>query len=158
MKISVISVGKVKGSLLLSVEEYSKMIGKYTDIEIIEIKEELIPQKASAAQIDSALAKEGEAILKRIGDKDYVYVLSPNGKQFTSQEFSAHLINAFEAGQSRVTFIIGSSHGISDNVYRRAQTKLGFGQMTFPHQLFRVMLLEQIFRAFKIHNNETYHK
>lgn len=158
MRINLIAVGKMKGTLALSADEYVKMITKYTELEIIEIKEELIPQKASEAQIEGALAKEGDAILKKIGDKDYVYVLSPNGKSMSSTEFSAHLDSAFTLGQSRITFIIGSSHGLTKRVYERANMILSVSKMTFPHQLFRVILLEQLFRAFKILNHETYHK
>lgn len=158
MKISVLAVGKVKSNLLLSIHEYLKMISKYAEIEIIEIKEETISLKASDALVSNALDKEGEQILKKINDKDYVYALSPQGKEFTSPAFSRHLINAFNVGQSKVIFVIGSSHGLSNNIYTRANATLSFSTMTFPHQLFRVMLLEQIFRAFKIHNNETYHK
>lgn len=158
MRINVIAVGKVKGSLSLSVDEYVKMITKYAEIEITELKEEFIPQNASQSQIESALTKEGDAILKKIGDKDYVYVLSPDGKMMSSTEFSAHLDTAFALGQSRVNFVIGSSNGLAKRVYERANTILSVSKMTFPHQLFRVILLEQIFRAFKIANNETYHK
>lgn len=158
MRINIIAVGKVKGNLLLSVQEYAKMITKYTELEITEIKEELIPQKASEAQIEAALAKEGDLILKRIADKDYVYVLSPEGKNLSSTEFSDHLDAAFTSGKSRVNFVIGSSHGLTKRVYDRANMILSLSKMTFPHQLFRVILLEQIFRAFKILYHETYHK
>lgn len=158
MKISVYAVGKVKGPLLQSINEYMKMISKYCEIEIIEIKEELIPAKASEKTINNALDVEGEAILKRINDKDYVFALAPRGLKLDSPAFSEHLIQAFNLGQSRVSFIIGSSHGLSNNIYTRAHKVLSFSDLTFPHQLFRLMLLEQIFRAFKISNNETYHK
>lgn len=158
MKINVIAVGKVKGPLLLSVQEYLKMISKYTDIEVIEIKEETTPLKASEKTINSALDSEGENILKRISDKEYVIALAPHGKKLDSLCFSEELNNAFSLGQSKVTFIIGSSHGLSNNIYTRANKVISFSDLTFPHQLFRVLLLEQIFRAFKILNNETYHK
>lgn len=158
MKINIYAVGKVKGSLLLSVQEYLKMISKYTDIEVIEIKEETIAAKASEKSIEQALALEGEAILKRINDKDYVFALAPNGEKLDSITFSERLNDAFNMGQSRVSFIIGSSHGLSNNIYTRANKILSFSDLTFPHQLFRVILLEQIFRAFKIINKETYHK
>ncbi len=158
MKISVYAVGKVKGPLLQSINEYMKMISKYCDIEIIEIKEELIPAKASEKTIINALDLEGEAILKRISDKDYVIALAPHGIKLDSLAFSERLVQAFNFGQSRVSFIIGSSHGLSNNIYTRAHKVYSFSDLTFPHQLFRLMLLEQIFRAFKISNNETYHK
>ncbi|MGI6735223.1 MAG: 23S rRNA (pseudouridine(1915)-N(3))-methyltransferase RlmH [Bacilli bacterium] len=158
MKIDVIVVGKTKGSLLSSSDEYCKMISKYTDIGVIEIKEERIPAKASGAQIESALNKEAETILKRISERDFVYALTPEGEMLSSEVFSFDLQNAFHTGNSKVVFVIGSSYGLGKEVYKRANMHLSFGKMTFPHQLFRVMLLEQILRAFKIANNETYHK
>ncbi|OQC11009.1 MAG: Ribosomal RNA large subunit methyltransferase H [Tenericutes bacterium ADurb.Bin087] len=158
MKIDVIVIGKSKGALLSASEEYTKMISKYADILVSEIKEERIPAKASDAQIEAVLDKEAEAILKRIGERDYVYALSPAGHGLDSVTFSADLRNAFDVGQSKVVFVVGSSYGLGKEVYKRANFNLSFGKMTFPHQLFRVMLLEQIFRAFKIANNETYHK
>ena len=158
MKIDVIVVGKTKGALLITSDEYTKMISKYADISIIEIKEERLPLRASEAQIENALNREAETILKRIGERDFVYAMSPEGVEFNSMMFSGQLRNAFDLGLSKVVFIIGSSHGLGNEVYKRANLKLSFSKMTFPHQLFRVMLLEQIFRAFKIINKETYHK
>lgn len=158
MKISVYAVGKVKGHLLQRINEYLKMISRYSEIEVIEIKEAPIALKASAKEIEAALNLEAETILKRISEKEYIIALAPHGKKLDSIAFSEVLNDAFIKGQSRVSFIIGSSHGLSNTIYTRAHMTLSFSDLTFPHQLFRVMVLEQIFRAFKILNNETYHK
>lgn len=158
MKINIIAVGKMSAEFKPSYDYYLKMIAKFASVTIVEIREEIIPLKENDGDIKGALEKEGEAILKRIKDKEYVYVLSPNGHKLDSVIFSNELNNAFALGQSQVTFVIGGSNGLSPKVYERANFILSFSDLTFPHQLFRVMLLEQIFRAFKIMRNEKYHK
>lgn len=141
-----------------SYDYYLKMITKFVPINVTEIREEVIPLKENEGDIKNALEVEGEMILKRIKDKEFVFVLSPGGKKVDSITFSKELETAFSLGQSQVTFVIGSSNGLSTKVSERANFILSFSDLTFPHQLFRVMLLEQIFRAFKILRNERYHK
>lgn len=158
MKINVLAVGKLSADLQSVAQNYLKMLSKYVSVEVSEIKEEPIRGKESPALIDRALNSEGEKFLARINEKDYVYVLTPEGESFTSLAFSEHLEQAFLKGQSQVVFVIGSSNGLSEAVKKRANKVLSFSKFTFPHQLFRIMLLEQIFRAFKIKNNEVYHK
>ena len=150
--IKIITVGAIKEKYLKdAIEEYTKRISKYTNIEIIEVKDEGLvePQKA--------MDLEGEKIKKYISPRDYVITLEIEGKQLTSEEF-AQKINSIYLESSNITFIIGGSYGISKEIKNMSNFKLSFSKMTFPHQLFRVNLLEQIYRAYKINNNESYHK
>ncbi len=150
--IKIITVGAIKEKYLKdAIEEYTKRISKYTNIEIIEVKDEGLvePQKA--------MDLEGEKIKKYISPRDYVITLEIEGKQLTSEEF-AQKINNIYLESSNITFIIGGSYGISQEIKNMSNFKLSFSKMTFPHQLFRVNLLEQIYRAYKINNNESYHK
>ena len=150
--IKIITVGAIKEKYLKdAIEEYTKRISKYTNIEIIEVKDEgfVEPQKA--------MDLEGEKIKKYISPRDYVITLEIEGKQLTSEEF-AQKINNIYLESSNITFIIGGSYGISQEIKNMSNFKLSFSKMTFPHQLFRVNLLEQIYRAYKINNNESYHK
>jgi len=150
--ITIITVGKIKEKYFSeAIKEYQKRLSKYTKIEIIECKDYDI------GNIDSIKKLEGEEILKKINDKDYVITLEIEGENLTSIEFSK-LINNTLTINSNITFIIGGSYGLDDEVKKRSDYKLSFSKMTFPHQLFRVILLEQIYRAFKIINNESYHK
>lgn len=150
--IKIITVGSLKERYLKeAIEEYQKRIKKYTDIEIIEVKDEgLLPSM-------QAMEKESEKIKKHISEKEYIITLEIEGKQFTSEEFSKK-IEDIQMINSNITFIIGGSYGIDQNIKEKAKLHLSFSKMTFPHQLFRVLLLEQIYRAFKIMNNESYHK
>lgn len=150
--IKIITVGSLKERYLKeAIEEYQKRIKKYTDIEIIEVKDEgLLPSM-------QAMEKESEKIKKHISEKEYIITLEIEGKQFTSEEFSRK-IEDIQMINSNITFIIGGSYGIDQSIKEKAKTHLSFSKMTFPHQLFRVLLLEQIYRAFKIMNNESYHK
>ena len=150
--IKIICIGKIKEDFFKeAIKEYQKRLSKYTKIEIIECKDYDI------GNIDSIKKLEGEEILKKINDKDYVITLEIEGENLTSIEFSK-LINNTLTINSNITFIIGGSYGLDDEVKKRSDYKLSFSKMTFPHQLFRVILLEQIYRAFKIINNESYHK
>lgn len=150
--IKIITVGALKEKYLKdAIEEYQKRLRKYTELELIEVKDEgLLPPM-------QAMEKEGEKIKKHISEKDYIITLEIEGKQFTSEEFSKK-IEDIQMINSNITFIIGGSYGIDRNIKERAKLHLSFSKMTFPHQLFRVLLLEQIYRAFKIMNNESYHK
>lgn len=143
--IKIICVGKVKEAFYRdAIDEYMKRMGKYHKVEIIEVN-------------DSNIKDEKELILKRIDKKDYIITLEIEGKENTSIEFSK-LIDRILIERSNITFIIGGSDGLDDEIKRISNYKLSFSRMTFPHQLFRVILLEQIYRAFKIMNNESYHK
>ena len=150
--IRIITVGEIKESYLKeAIEEYKKRIQKYTKLEIIEVKEEGMVEK------EKALKLEGERIEKNIKEKDYVITLEIEGIESTSIEFSKKIENTLITN-SNITFIIGGSNGLDQTIKNRSNYKLSFSKMTFPHQLFRVILLEQIYRAFKIINNESYHK
>ena len=150
--IKLITVGSIKEKYLKdAIEEYTKRISKYTKIEIIEVKDEGLvePQKS--------ISLEEEKILKHINDKDYIITLEIEGKNLSSEEF-AEKLDKIQLEASTITFIIGGSYGLSQNIKDKAKLHLSFSKMTFPHQLFRVFLLEQIYRAYKINNNESYHK
>ena len=150
--IKIICVGKIKEKYLIdAIEEYLKRLGKYSKIEIIELQDE------SQGEIDKIKKIEGLKIEKYISPKDYVISLEIDGKKLTSEEF-ANLIDKELIEYSNITFIIGGSYGIDESIKEKANYHLSFSSMTFPHQLFRVLLLEQIYRAFKINNNESYHK
>jgi len=150
--IKIICVGKIKEKYFQdAIEEYKKRISKYTKLEIIEVMDEsIIDPKV-------ALKKEEEKILKHINPKDYIITLEIEGKALSSIEFSNALEKVNQIS-SNITFIIGGSFGLSDNIKNLSLKKISFSKMTFPHQLFRVILLEQIYRSFKISNNEAYHK
>lgn len=150
--IKLITVGTIKENYLKeAIKEYSKRLKKYTTLDIIEVKDEGLvePQKA--------ILLESEKIKKNLSDKDYIITLEIDGKQLTSPEFAKKL-NQIQIETSNIVFIIGGSYGLSDEIKQRARLHLSFSNMTFPHQLFRVILLEQIYRAYKIINNESYHK
>ena len=150
--IKIICVGKIKEKYLKdAIDEYTKRISKYTSLEIVEIQDEgLVEEKV-------AMKKEGEEILKRINRKDYIICLDIDGEVIDSINFSKKIDNIY-LNYSNITFIIGGSYGLSENIKNKANYHLSFSKMTFPHQLFRVLLLEQIYRAYKINNNESYHK
>ena len=150
--IKIICVGKIKEKYLEdAISEYKKRISKYHSLEIIELPDEGIND------IKVALKKEKEKILKVLNPKDYIITLEIEGKEESSVEFAKRLDNLF-IENSNITFIIGGSYGIDDEIKNMSNHKLSFSKMTFPHQLFRLILLEQIYRAFKINNNEEYHK
>ena len=147
--IKIICVGKIKEKYLVSaIEEYKKRISKYTKLEIIEVADEAT---------GNILEKEQEHIMKYINDKDYIITLEIDGNSISSIELSEKLEKTF-LNYPNITFIIGGSYGLSDNIKKISNYALSFSKMTFPHQLFRVLLLEQIYRSFKIINNESYHK
>ncbi|MBQ6497595.1 MAG: 23S rRNA (pseudouridine(1915)-N(3))-methyltransferase RlmH [Bacilli bacterium] len=150
--IKVITVGSIKEKYLKDgMEEYKKRISKYTNLEIIEVKDEgLVEEK-------KALEMEALKIEKHLGEKDYIITMEIDGKEYTSPEFAEKIRTIF-IENSNITFIIGGSYGLSDSIKNKANLHLSFSKLTFPHQLFRVILLEQIYRAYKINNNESYHK
>ena len=150
--IKIICVGKIKEKYLVSaIEEYSKRISKYTKIEIIELPDYDINNK------DVVLEKEKENILKHINNKDYIITLEIEGSELNSEEFAKKIDKIFITNPN-ITFIIGGSYGLHNQIKNMSDFKLSFSKFTFPHQLFRVILLEQIYRVYKINNNESYHK
>ena len=150
--IKIICVGKIKEKYLKdAIAEYSKRISKYTKLEIIEVSDR------DKLPIKDILDKEGIDILKHINDKDYVVTLEITGNNLSSIELAKKIDTIFNK-YSNIVFVIGGSYGLSDSIKNRSNYPLSFSKLTFPHQLFRVMLLEQIYRAYKINNNETYHK
>lgn len=150
--IKIICVGKIKEKYLQeAINEYKKRISKYTKMEIITLPDYDYENEELTRE------KEKELILKNINIKDYLITLEIEGKMLTSQEFASKIDNTFITN-SNISFVIGGSYGLSDDIKRISNFKLSFSKMTFPHQLFRVILLEQIYRAFKINKNESYHK
>ena len=158
MKITVIALASLKEKYLKeAADEYIKRLGAFCDLKIIELDPVRLSEKPSYAEISAALCREAELIAKKIPAGDFVVPLCIEGKQFSSEEFAEMLEEKVNIGRG-VTFIIGSSCGLSDDIKRRADLKLSFSKMTFPHKLFRVMLLEQLYRAFKICSGGAYHK
>lgn len=158
MKVRIICVGKLKEKFFRdAADEYIKRLTPFTKVEVFEIKDEKAPQNYSDEQVRAVKDKEGEKILEKLGPH-YTIALDPYGRMLSSEELSTHMERLMNTGKSTVNFVIGGSNGLSESVLRRADMKLSFSKMTFPHQLFRVMLLEQIYRAFKISQGGTYHK
>ena len=161
MKITILCVGKVKEKSLNDlIQEYSKRLSKYCKLEIIELEDEKIPSTPSLATEEIIREKESNKIIDRLNKigKAYTILLDVQGKSYTSEEFSQKIVDISTYENSTINFVIGGSLGFSSKLRNMINDKLSFSKMTFPHQLFRVFLLEQIFRAFKIQNNETYHK
>ena len=156
MKITVISVGEIKEKYLNdAINEYKTRLSKWANVKIIELKEEKLPKNYSAKDIELVIEKEGERILENI--KGYMVLMDINGSMLDSVGL-ANKISDIQNSSSTINFVIGGSYGTSAKVKARADFKLSFSKMTFPHQLFRVMLFEQVYRAFTILNNVTYHK
>ena len=159
MNITIVCVGKIKESFYRdAIAEYAKRLSKYCKFRIEEVADEECKENASAAEEEAVKAKEGERILKKIPASAFVYALAIQGKKLDSVGFSEELSKLFVSGKSDICFVIGGSIGLSDEVMQRADKKLSFSDMTFPHQLMRVILSEQIYRAFRIMNHEPYHK
>ena len=159
MKITIISVGKIKEKYLKdAIAEYAKRLGKYCRLEIIEVADEKTPDQASEAVEEGIRAKEAERILKNIKDDMYVITLEIQGKMLTSEELADKIETLGIQGKSSIAFVIGGSIGLGKAVSDRSDFALSFSRMTFPHQLMRVILLEQIYRGFRIINGEPYHK
>lgn len=159
MNIKIICVGKLKEKYLkMAQDEYLKRLGPYAKVEVIEIKDEDIKENFSESEVELAKEKEGAGILSKIKDRDLVFTLEIEGKQRSSEEFASELEDMMVHGNPDVAFVIGGSCGISQEVMARSDRKISFSKMTFPHQIIRINLLEQIYRAFKIIKNEPYHK
>ncbi|MCI8965442.1 MAG: 23S rRNA (pseudouridine(1915)-N(3))-methyltransferase RlmH [Clostridia bacterium] len=158
LNINIICVGKIKEDYLKSaITEYSKRLSKYCSLKIIEVQDEKLPDKQYESTLLQCKEKECEKIINNIKKDSYIIALDLKGKQFSSEEFSEKIENIATNFNSSITFIIGGTLGLTDNILKMCKEKICFSKMTFPHQLIRVFLLEQIFRAFKISNNETYH-
>ncbi|CJG63212.1 rRNA large subunit methyltransferase [Streptococcus pneumoniae] len=159
MKIKVVTVGKLKEKYLKDgIAEYSKRISRFAKFEMIELSDEKTPDKASESENQKILEIEGQRILSKIADRDFVIVLAIEGKTFFSEEFSKQLEETSIKGFSTLTFIIGGSLGLSSSVKNRANLSVSFGCLTLPHQLMRLVLVEQIYRAFTIQQGFPYHK
>ena len=158
IKITLIAMGKLKENFLReAAAEYKKRLSRYCSLEVVEIDPVKLSEKPSLQEVNTALEKEAGLILKKIPQNSEVITLCVEGKEFSSEDF-AQKINTNTANGKNITFIIGSSYGLSESIKKLSSIKLSISKMTFPHQLFRVMLLEQIYRGFRIINNEPYHK
>lgn len=159
MKITLITVGKIKEKYLRdAIAEYSKRLSRYCKLEIIEVADEKTPDHASDVVENRIRDKEAERIMKYVKEDAYVITLEINGKLLSSEELSAKINQLGIQGTSHITFIIGGSIGLGKEVLARSNYALSFSRMTFPHQLMRVILLEQIYRSYRIINGEPYHK
>jgi len=159
MRISIVCVGKIKEKYLkLGIDEFSKRLSKYCKLEVIELDDEKAPENLSDKEMLMIKDKEGKKILSKIKDNAHVIALAIDGKNLSSEELADTIDNLGVRGTSHIVFVIGGSLGLSDEVLRRANYKLSFSKMTFPHQLMRLILLEQIYRAYRINNSEPYHK
>jgi len=159
MNINIICIGKLKEKYWTdAVAEYVKRLKRYCNIKITELKEDRLPDNASASEEEIVKANEGKSILKAISDDEYVIVLDIKGKQLSSEQLSEKINKLALDGKSNIAFVIGGSLGLSTSVLGRADFKLSFSPMTFPHQMMRVILLEQVYRSYKIIRNENYHK
>jgi len=159
MRITIVSVGKLKEKYLKeAIAEYSKRLSRYVKLEIIEVADEKTPDQASLVVEEMIRDKEAERILKQIRDDVYVVTLEIQGQQLHSEQFATKIEQLAVSGVSHICFVIGGSIGLSQQVTKRSNLSLSFSKMTFPHQLMRVILLEQIYRAYRINNREPYHK
>lgn len=159
MNITIISVGKLKEKYLKQgIEEYLKRLKSYAKVNIEEVPDEQAPDHLSEAEIEEVKRKEGEKILSKLSQDTYCITLEIEGKQLTSEMFAKKLDDLATYGKSKIAFIIGGSHGLSDEVKKRSDFALSFSKMTYPHQLMRLILVEQIYRAFRINRGEPYHK
>lgn len=159
MNINIVCIGKLKEKYWTdAIAEYSKRLGRYCRLDIIELKEERLPENASPADEENVKNAEGRSILKALSADSYVIALDVAGKQLSSEQLAKKLDGLAVDGQSTIDLIIGGSLGLSEEVRSRADFRLSFSPMTFPHQMMRVILLEQIYRSFKIIRREPYHK
>ncbi len=159
MRITVITVGKLKESFYRqAVSEYGKRLGRYCRLELREVEDEKTPEGASPAQCEQILKREGERILRLLPENAYVVTLEIEGRRFTSEAFANRLAQLGVGGTSHIVFVIGGSLGLHNIIKSRSDLAVSFSDMTFPHQLMRVILLEQLYRAYRIINGEPYHK
>lgn len=159
MKIRLLCVGKLKDKYFIdAVKEYEKRLGAYAKVEILEIEDEQIPQNSNENVDELIKEKEAAKLLKLIKEKDYVICLNLNQKQYDSVEFAQEINKLSVSGVSTIDFVIGGSLGLGKSILSRSNSQICLSKMTFTHQMTRVIILEQVYRAYKILNNETYHK
>lgn len=159
LKIDLIVLGKIKEKYLNeAIDEYKKRISRFASLNIVELKDRDKPDKLSDAELDKIIDEESEEILTKLDETSYVITLEIAGKLLTSEEFAEKVKEIAVSGYSKITLIIGGSNGFNKKVSSKADLKLSFGRMTMNHKLMRVVLMEQVFRCFKIMNNEAYHK
>jgi 23S rRNA (pseudouridine1915-N3)-methyltransferase len=159
MNIQIIAVGKLKEKYLLDgIAEYMKRLGSYAKVQILEVSDEKAPESMSLAEEQQVKQREGDRILAQIKPDAYVIAMAIDGTMWTSEELSSQLDRLATYGRSHIAFVIGGSLGLSDEVLKRADARLSFGRITFPHQLIRLVLVEQVYRAFRIMKGEPYHK
>lgn len=159
MNIKIITVGKLKEKYLKAgIAEYTKRLGSYCKLEIIEVSDEKAPENLSDKEMEQVKDKEGERILAKVPAQSYVFALAIQGKEYDSVGFAKQIEQLGIRGQSDIAFVIGGSLGLSDAVLKRADEKISFGRLTYPHQLMRLILVEQVYRAFRIMKGEPYHK
>lgn len=159
MQVAVLSVGKIKEKYLkLGIDEFSKRLTPYCKLQLIELNDEQAPENLSDKEIEQLKHKEGERILQHVKVDQYVIALAIDGVNWSSEQLAKELDRLAIYGTSNIAFIIGGSNGLGQNVLKRANQKLSFSKMTFPHQLMKLVLLEQIYRAFRIMRGEPYHK
>lgn len=159
MNITIVSVGKLKEKYLkLGIEEYAKRMKTYAKLNLIEVADERAPENLSAAEMEEVKDKEGERILAKVPQDAYLITLEIEGKKLSSESLASHLDQLATHGKSKVFFVIGGSLGLSEAVMKRSNYALSFSKMTLPHQLMRLVLIEQIYRSFRINRGEPYHK
>lgn len=159
MNIQIVSVGKLKEKYLkMGIEEYTKRLGAYAKIDLVEVADEKAPENLSEADIEIVKKKEGDRVLAKIGADTYVIALAIEGKMKTSEQLAGDIESLMTYGRSKIAFVIGGSLGLHEDVMKRSDEKLSFSKMTLPHQLMKLVLVEQIYRAFRIMKNEPYHK
>ncbi|GGA69902.1 23S rRNA (pseudouridine(1915)-N(3))-methyltransferase RlmH [Ornithinibacillus halotolerans] len=159
MKITIVSVGKLKEKYLKQgIAEYMKRLSAYAKVDVVEVADEKAPENMSEAEMEDVKRKEGERILSHIGQDTYVITLEIGGKMISSEQLADKMDQLATYGKSKVAFVIGGSLGISEDVQKRSDYALSFSKMTFPHQLMRLVLLEQVYRGFRIIRGEPYHK
>lgn len=159
MNITIVSVGKLKEKYLkMGIDEYVKRLGGYAKIDLIEVADEKAPEQLSDAEMEIVKKKEGERILAKISTDTYVIALAINGKMKTSEQMASDLESLMTYGKSKIAFVIGGSLGLHEDVLKRADEQQSFGQMTLPHQLMKLVLVEQVYRSFRIMKGEPYHK
>lgn len=159
MNITIYAVGKIKERFYRdAIAEFEKRLGRYCSLKIIELPDEKTPQDASEAINQQILEKEGKRLLSSFSDREYLIALDIRGKAYSSENFAKHIDTLGLSGRSSLGFIIGGSLGLSKEVIKRSDEQISFSEMTFPHQMMRLILLEQIYRAFRINCGEPYHK
>ncbi|MCC4044341.1 23S rRNA (pseudouridine(1915)-N(3))-methyltransferase RlmH [Enterococcus gallinarum] len=159
MNIKIVTVGKLKEKYLIQgINEYVKRLGAYAKIQLVEVPDEKAPESMSEAEMLQVKEKEGKKILAKIKDQEYVFALAIEGKNPTSEAFAQQIEQLGIQGKSQLVFVIGGSLGLSQEVMQRSNTQISFGKMTYPHQLMKLILVEQIYRAFRINTGAPYHK